>query len=32
MFDFELDADTMARIDGLDAGNRVGSNPETAGF
>ena len=32
VFDFELDADTMARIDGLDAGNRVGSDPDTAGF
>ena len=32
VFDFELDTDTMARIDGLDAGNRVGSNPDTAGF
>ena len=32
VFDFELDADTMARIDALDAGNRVGSDPDTARF
>lgn len=32
VFDFELDADTMARIDGLDADNRCGSNPDTATF
>ncbi len=32
VFDFELDADTMARIDALDAGNRVGSDPDTADF
>ena len=32
VFDFELDADSMARIDALDAGNRVGSDPDTAGF
>jgi 2,5-diketo-D-gluconate reductase A len=32
VFGFELSADEMAAIDGLDAGNRVGSNPETATF
>ena len=32
VLDFELDADSMARIDALDAGNRVGSDPDTAGF
>ncbi|MDO5534528.1 MAG: aldo/keto reductase [Propionibacteriaceae bacterium] len=32
VFDFELDADTMARIDALDAGNRVGADPDTATF
>lgn len=32
VFDFDLDSAAMARIDGLDAGNRVGSNPETARF
>ena len=32
VFDFELDADAMARLDALDAGNRVGSDPDTATF
>lgn len=32
VFGFELDAAQMAAIDALDAGNRVGSNPETATF
>lgn len=32
VFGFELDRDQMAAIDALDAGNRVGSNPETAKF
>ena len=32
VFGFELTADEMAAIDALDAGNRVGSNPETATF
>ncbi len=32
VFDFELDADAMARIDAVDAGNRVGADPDTAGF
>ena len=27
-----IDAFLRTRIDGLDAGNRVGSNPDTAGF
>ena len=29
IFDFELSADDMTAIDGVDSGNRVGSNPET---
>ncbi len=29
IFDFELSADDMRAIDGVDAGTRVGSNPET---
>ena len=29
IFDFELSADEMSAIDGVDSGNRVGSNPET---
>ena len=29
IFDFELSADDMRAIDGVDSGNRVGSNPET---
>ena len=29
IFDFELEADDVLAIDGLDAGNRVGSDPET---
>lgn len=32
VLDFELDADDMARLDALDAGNRVGPDPETADF
>ncbi len=32
VFDFELDAEQMARIDGLDSGNRRGSHPDTATF
>lgn len=28
VFDFELDADQMARIDGLDRGRRIGSHPD----
>ncbi|MGB3910945.1 MAG: aldo/keto reductase [Pseudolysinimonas sp.] len=32
VFGFELTADELAAIDALDAGNRVGSNPETATF
>jgi 2,5-diketo-D-gluconate reductase A len=32
VFGFELSADQMAAIDALDAGNRVGSDPETATF
>jgi len=32
VFGFELSAEQMAAIDALDAGNRVGSNPETATF
>lgn len=32
VFGFELTAEQMATIDGLDAGNRVGSDPETADF
>ena len=32
VFGFELDAAQMAAIDALDAGNRVGSNPELATF
>lgn len=30
--DFELTGDQMEALDGLDAGNRLGSNPETADF
>ncbi|MEU9793111.1 aldo/keto reductase [Streptomyces sparsogenes] len=29
VFDFELDADDLATIDGLDSGNRLGPDPET---
>jgi len=29
LFDFELDAEDMARITGLDAGARIGPNPDT---
>lgn len=32
VFGFELSADDMAAIDALDAGNRVGADPETATF
>lgn len=32
VFDFELDAAQMTRIDGLDADNRRGSHPDTARF
>jgi 2,5-diketo-D-gluconate reductase A len=32
VFGFELSADEMAAIDALDAGNRLGPNPETATF
>ena len=32
VLDFELDAQSMARIDALDAGNRIGSHPDTATF
>ena len=32
VFGFELSAEQMAAIDALDAGNRVGSNPDTATF
>jgi len=32
VFGFELTADEMAAIDALDAGNRVGSDPDTATF
>lgn len=32
VFGFELSDEQMAAIDALDAGNRVGSNPETATF
>jgi 2,5-diketo-D-gluconate reductase A len=32
VFGFELDATQMAAIDALDAGNRVGSNPDEARF
>jgi len=32
VFGFELSGDQMAAIDALDAGNRVGANPETATF
>ena len=32
VFGFELDADAMARLDALDAGNRVGADPDTATF
>lgn len=32
VFDFELDAEAMARLDVVDAGNRVGPDPETADF
>jgi 2,5-diketo-D-gluconate reductase A len=32
VFDFELTSDQVAAIDALDAGNRVGSNPDTATF
>lgn len=32
VFDFELDADAMARLDAVDAGGRVGPDPETADF
>jgi 2,5-diketo-D-gluconate reductase A len=32
VFGFELSADDLAAIDGLDAGNRVGADPEAARF
>jgi methylglyoxal/glyoxal reductase len=32
VFDFTLDADDMARITGLDAGSRIGPNPDTFAF
>jgi diketogulonate reductase-like aldo/keto reductase len=32
VFDFELDADDMRRITGLDAGARIGPNPDTITF
>jgi methylglyoxal/glyoxal reductase len=32
VFDFQLDADDMARIGGLDAGARIGPNPDTITF
>lgn len=32
VFDFELSAEQMAAIDGLDQGLRVGANPDTADF
>ena len=32
LFDFQLDADDMARITGLDAGARIGPNPDTITF
>ncbi len=32
VFGFELSADQMAAIDALDAGNRVGADPESATF
>ncbi|MFX4271960.1 aldo/keto reductase [Propionibacteriaceae bacterium Y1685] len=32
LFDFELDKSDLKAIDALDAGNRVGTNPETADF
>lgn len=32
VFGFELDGETMARIDALDSGNRVGGDPVTADF
>jgi len=32
IFDFELDDDQMAAMDSLDAGRRVGANPDTADF
>lgn len=32
VFDFELDADAMARLDAVDAGGRIGPDPETADF
>jgi 2,5-diketo-D-gluconate reductase A len=32
VFGFELSADEMAAIDGIDRGQRVGSNPDTAAF
>jgi 2,5-diketo-D-gluconate reductase A len=32
VFGFELTGDEMAAIDALDAGNRVGADPEAATF
>lgn len=32
VFDFELDADDLATIDGLDDGQRFGAHPDTANF
>jgi len=32
LFDFELDNDQMSRIDSVDEGNRIGSDPVTATF
>jgi len=32
LFDFELDADDMARLTGLDEGARIGPNPDTITF
>jgi diketogulonate reductase-like aldo/keto reductase len=32
LFDFQLDTDDMARISGLDAGARIGPNPDTITF
>ena len=31
-FDFELDAEDMAAIDGLEAGNRIGPNPDSMDY
>jgi diketogulonate reductase-like aldo/keto reductase len=32
LFDFHLDAQDMDRLDGLDAGSRIGPNPDTINF